>query len=740
MSIRRISSIIVIFFMTIVLSITGAITSPAAQAAAPGTIEGRVTSQLDPEVGVHAAVRLYLPDGTNIDLQATDADGNFVFGGLAPGSYRLDFGRSGYASPNLLTPYYYQGAASLAASPLIVVGSSTGVDLGDVEVPPGAVLSGTLETTESESFDSFYTAFVLDSAGFVVQSEDLNGALPGSFEISGLWPGDYVVMFGPTLNSWFVEYWNDVRQFEDATIIQLSSQEVVDVGVVLLEKKPLLTGTVIGDSGGSAEPVQFADVTIFTADGVVAGYATTNSAGQFSYPLEPATYKVRVTTANYEFADDWAPMWVGGGQRQRDAAPIVIGDDDVDLGEIVLEPTVTIQGAVTGVDTDDVDVVAYRLDDVTGRWELSGSADAVDSGSGEYQISALAAGRYRVQFVTANPIDSQIVPEYWPEAPTAELAGEIVLEAGETIDGIDAALETWTGMSTERVAGADRFAVAADLAREFDSPDTVFIVNGLNYPDALSTAPYAARLGAPLLLVTPDQIPAAVGAVLAEISPSKIIIVGGPRSVSSAVEAALQVYAPTVERITGVDRFDASRGIAKRFGFADEVFVATGFNFPDALSAGAVAADHAAPLVIVDGRSGPDAATLETFADLGVESVRIVGGPNSVSAAWAAGVEAAGFDVTRFDGADRYEASQSVNGAGPIWTSVAYLAVGTKFPDALAGSALAGVLRAPLYVVPPTCVPAGVLEDLERKGVEKVIILGGTASLTSSVDSLTPCP
>ncbi|WP_407650958.1 cell wall-binding repeat-containing protein [Herbiconiux ginsengi] len=74
----------------------------------------------------------------------------------------------------------------------------------------------------------------------------------------------------------------------------------------------------------------------------------------------------------------------------------------------------------------------------------------------------------------------------------------------------------------------------------------------------------------------------------------------------------------------------------------------------------------------------------------------------------------------------------------PDYTTV-YLATGANYPDALAGGVLAAKTHSPMFVVPPDCVPTGVLALLSSKGTKNVILLGGPLSLTPAVAALTPC-
>lgn len=158
-----------------------------------------------------------------------------------------------------------------------------------------------------------------------------------------------------------------------------------------------------------------------------------------------------------------------------------------------------------------------------------------------------------------------------------------------------------------RIAGADRFDTAVKISKTFaPGVSRVYVANGLNYPDALSAAPAAAHFGGPLLLTAQDQLPTAVIAELGRLNPGTIVLVGGPSAVSAKVATELGKIAD-VTRISGADRYETSRQIAQdAFGVdgATIAYIATGNNFPDALSASPAAAHLNGPVVLVPGWQG----------------------------------------------------------------------------------------------------------------------------------------
>lgn len=300
-----------------------------------------------------------------------------------------------------------------------------------------------------------------------------------------------------------------------------------------------------------------------------------------------------------------------------------------------------------------------------------------------------------------------------------------------------------------RIGGQGRFDVSASISELGFDPGVpvVYIANGLNFPDALSAAPAASLQGGPLLLVSPTEIPAPIAAEIARLQPAKIVVVGGPASVSPAVFTRLEAMAPDILRIGGLGRYEVSRGVAEyAWGGpsgpgATVAYITTGRNFPDALSAGGAAALQSAPVIAVDGDAQQvDAETRQLLIDLGVSTVKIAGGPGSVSPGMMASIDAIpGIDVVRLWGLGRYEASGAINRDAFINTDVVFLAVGTNYPDALSGGALAGAFGSPIYVIPKDCIPSYVVEDIRDFGASAVIVLGGPGSVGESVLDFAEC-
>ncbi len=312
------------------------------------------------------------------------------------------------------------------------------------------------------------------------------------------------------------------------------------------------------------------------------------------------------------------------------------------------------------------------------------------------------------------------------------------------------AASSFSSPTVSRLAGSNRYETAVAISSEFDpGVPVVYLATGTNYPDALSAASAAAFQGGPLLLTTPTSLPKVIRNELARLNPDLVVIVGGTSVVSTTVTAQLESLLPSaqVRRDAGANRYETSRIIAANAfpaGVTTGAYIATGENFPDALSASAAAGKAGIPVILVNGASSTlDTATRNLFTTLGMNRAYIAGGTAVVST----GIQNrlitlfGASNVYRFAGADRYATSVAINEA-EFEASVSnkvYLATGLDFADALAGAALAGNDGAPLFVVPRTCVPADVLAQIDILQARTVILLGGTSVLTSGVANLTRC-
>jgi putative cell wall-binding protein len=300
--------------------------------------------------------------------------------------------------------------------------------------------------------------------------------------------------------------------------------------------------------------------------------------------------------------------------------------------------------------------------------------------------------------------------------------------------------------AVDRVSGADRFETAVRIANRAypEGAEVIFLTAGEGFADALSAGPAAAKLHGPILLTAKDELPKVVNDAIVRMKAqgtAKAVIVGGPNAISADVQDHLEALGLAVDRVAGPDRFATSRAVS-HYAFpagAEAAFIATGTNFPDALSAGA-AIGEAGPVLLVDGHaSAADPATRDHLTKLDVGTAYVAGGPAAVSAGIETSLTNLGVATKRLGGATRYETSQAINAELSAGAKQMLFATGTNFPDALTGASWAATLNAPLYVLPPTCVPGEILNARTAWSTERITLLGGTATLSSDVQHLMEC-
>ena len=196
-----------------------------------------------------------------------------------------------------------------------------------------------------------------------------------------------------------------------------------------------------------------------------------------------------------------------------------------------------------------------------------------------------------------------------PEATRDELTRlrpqRIVVLGGTSAvsDSVATALDAYTTGTVTRIAGADRYATAAAVSAATFVPGVAaaFVATGESFPDALSAGPAAIRNRGPVLLTTRGSLPQVVRDELARLQPQRIYLLGGAGRREQCGRAGApgihgRAGGPPVRGGSLCDRGAVSRTFFSR---PPAVYLATGFNFPDALAAVPAAGRAGAPLLLV---------------------------------------------------------------------------------------------------------------------------------------------
>lgn len=268
------------------------------------------------------------------------------------------------------------------------------------------------------------------------------------------------------------------------------------------------------------------------------------------------------------------------------------------------------------------------------------TVDTVYIASGELYSDALGAG-------AAASVDGDAVllltrqgsvPRATANA-LAELRPRTIKVIGGTAtisSSVETALRPYALERVVRIDGKDGYEVAANVSRDVVAwtSDTVYIASGGGFSDAVAAAGVASTWGRPVLLTAQGYLPASVAAELDRLEPSRIVVVGGPASVSDRVLSMLRSYGPTV-RVGGADRYEVSANLVgdlsaeqdMLFGDPEVYFasVTSGTAFADSLSA----ANLSQPVLFTRPGVLPRSVS-STFSRYGIGYVVIVGGEATV--------------------------------------------------------------------------------------------------------------
>ncbi|MBQ6663449.1 MAG: cell wall-binding repeat-containing protein [Firmicutes bacterium] len=190
----------------------------------------------------------------------------------------------------------------------------------------------------------------------------------------------------------------------------------------------------------------------------------------------------------------------------------------------------------------------------------------------------------------------------------------------------------------------------------------------------------------------------------------------------------------TYTRLAGSNRYETAQQVAEAVKAAreeekfDHIIIASGLNFPDALSGGYLAAVKNAPILLINGNNVKEIAAYakENLKEGG--TVYILGGKGSVSGETETELE--GVKVRRLAGKNRYLTNLAILRAAGTKAPEYLICSGEVFPDALAAAAT----RQPIMLVAKSGLneqQTAYMEKLQEMG-KKFVIVGGTGSVTKA--------
>lgn len=206
---------------------------------------------------------------------------------------------------------------------------------------------------------------------------------------------------------------------------------------------------------------------------------------------------------------------------------------------------------------------------------------------------------------------------------TAAVSNTVQSEAADLVDEVT------------RLAGDTRYETAnAIVQASFGPSDHVYLATGSTYADALSASVVAASQDAPVLLVkgTGTTVPDSTLETFDSLGVENVVVAGGSAAVSQDIVGFLQREGLSTERAYGETRYETNLALNDRIETAsDQALLATGSDYPDALTAAAIAGAQEARLYLSKPTCLPNLVHTHLH-DSAVGHLTLIGGHAALSA------------------------------------------------------------------------------------------------------------
>ena len=291
----------------------------------------------------------------------------------------------------------------------------------------------------------------------------------------------------------------------------------------------------------------------------------------------------------------------------------------------------------------------------------------------------------------------------------------------------------------QRLSGQDRYETAAKIAEQGwpTSSNYAILAAGMddNLVDALTAAPLAKAMKAPILLTQGDSLNSFAQAELQRLGVNMVYVTSGTGVIQAAVTDQLSTMGITVIPLGGSDRYATAVNVAQTLASVapiSQLVVATAYSNADALSVAGIAAAQGMPILLTDVDTLPTATSTYLNSLSGITHSYVVGGTGVVSEA----VKNALPNAQRAGGVDRFDTNRQIlqQFASQLDYGQVYVTNGedAHLVDALAVAPLAALTQSPV-VMSDDQVPAQTLAYVKANLLPKTIIaLGGESVLPSA--------
>ncbi|MYS84858.1 cell wall-binding repeat-containing protein [Embleya scabrispora] len=288
--------------------------------------------------------------------------------------------------------------------------------------------------------------------------------------------------------------------------------------------------------------------------------------------------------------------------------------------------------------------------------------------------------------------------------------------------------------SVVRLSGWNAVATSAAISQATynnGGADAVVLTRADHFGDGLVAAPLAVAKKAPLLLTETQSLSPEAEAELKRVLPQgkSVYVLGGELALSKNVENRVRALGYNVVRIGGASQYETAINIANAATLSPKyILLATGREYYDALAAGASAALDGSVVVLTDGANLPN--SVRNYLDQHPNSELVTVGTPAEDALY----NNYNRDYYAFSGDDAIDTALAV----ADWLETpgnASIATMNTYHDAMAGSALSGLIGAPVLLSNSDRLDPRVAAWIttHRPTLKNALLYGGTLALSDRV-------
>jgi hypothetical protein len=445
--------------------------------------------------GICVAALPSAPGITGNGFTATRADGTYVLRGLSAGSYQVLFSPGCGNNGNYLSETY-PGRVRVTYGQV-----TTGIN---GVLPLGAQISGAVTDSRGHPVGGICVTVQGNGPGGFF-GNGTQTAANGSYAITQLAAGNYAVQFSGgcgNLGSYAPQGYHGTNVNAPQEITVRAGQQLSGIDAQM-QPGATISGRVTSSSRRGLDGVCVVATTpgiehssgFFAIGGVgVLGlpgiaYVTTAGGGRYEFSdLQPGQYELAFSGCGAK--GDLAAQWYSGRRGVGAAAIIYAGAGHPTAGiDVVLQAGGAISGTIRSATGRNLPGACVQVTDLNRSVQLP--VDETCAFGRSYQLSGLPPGAYHVTFNTGG-FGLPYATQWYSRKASPAGAARVIIRAGRTTGGIDAALTVGGSISGQVTSAATRAALGnvCVFAQNVAQPDDFgygftngqgrYVIEGLN--------------------------------------------------------------------------------------------------------------------------------------------------------------------------------------------------------------------------------------------------------------------